>query len=45
VKLAVIVWVMWPFWALYVLTRSEDELETIGVFVCVGLLILLLLGL
>ena len=41
IELAVIVW---PIWAWFVLTRSDEELEVIGALVCVGCLTLLLLG-
>jgi len=45
IKLAVACWVICPFWVWFILTRSDDDLEIIGVLVCVGLLILALLGL
>jgi len=42
-------WVFWwlvaPVWGWYVLSRSDEELETVALVVlCVGLLILPLLG-
>jgi len=43
IKLAVIIWVIWPFWVWFVLTRDEESLTKLAlvvVLLCVGLLIL-----
>ena len=37
-------WLVSPLWVWFILTRNDEDLELVGVFVCVGCLILLLLG-